>query len=193
MHQTSLRIWAYCLMLNHVHFVAVPPAANSLGIALRGAHGTYADYFNTKYGHVGHLWGERFHSSVLDEAYLWNAIRYVERNPVRAGIVNRAEDYRWSSAPVRCGLRSDPLLSDDCPLLTAIPDWSAWLRNELPVEHMSFLRQHTHTGRPCGDDAFVRELGVRLGRDLGTKRPGPRPVVPQGTDCRLPFPGSGIE
>ena len=64
---------------------------------------------------VGHLWQGRFKACVLDEAHLWNAVRYVEQNPVRAGIVNRAEDYKWSSAAAHCGLREEPILSADLP------------------------------------------------------------------------------
>ena len=85
--KVGLRIWAYALMTNHVHFVAVPKAEESLGIFFRNVDGTYADYFNAKYDQVGHLWGERFKSAVLDEPYLWNAVRYVERNPVRASML----------------------------------------------------------------------------------------------------------
>ena len=93
----SVRIWAWCLMTNHVHFVAVPARGDSLTKAFQRVHGDYANYFNGKYSVTGHLWQGRFKASVLDERHLWNAVRYVERNPVRAGLVRRAEDYRWSS------------------------------------------------------------------------------------------------
>jgi putative transposase len=179
MIKLGLRIWAYALMTNHVHFVAVPKEKDSLGVFFRSVDGTYADYFNTKYDQVGHRWGERFKSSVLDEPYLLNAVRYVERNPVRAGMVTRAEDYAWSSAAPHCGLRDDRLLSDDLPLLGQIPDWSAWLRDELSAEEMTVLRSRTQTGRPCGDKEFLRNLGTQLGRDLLPKRRGPVPKSPQ--------------
>ena len=170
----SIRIWAYALMTNHIHRVAVPPLAESLSICLQNAHGAYADYFNTRHGTVGHLWQGRFKASVLDEAYLWNAVRYVERNPVRAGMVRLAEDYRWSSAAAHCGLREDPLLSNDLLMLSQIPEWSAWLRDELPVEKMKLLRTRTHTGRPCGDDDFIRNMGAKIGRVLTPSKPGPK-------------------
>jgi len=177
----GLRIWAYALMTNHVHFIAVPNAMESLAIFFRSVDGTYADYFNTKYGQVGHLWGERFKWSVLDEPYLWNAVRYVERNPVRAGMVERAEDYVWSSAAAHCGMREDPLLSGDLPLLGQIPDWSTWLSGELSKEELDLLRARTHSGRPCGDDAFLRNLSAQLGRNLLPGKRGPRPAgAPDG-------------
>jgi putative transposase len=175
--KTGLRIWAYALMTNHVHFVAVPKAAETLGVFFRNVDGTYADYFNTKYDQVGHLWGERFKSSVLDEPYLWNAVRYVELNPVRAGMVDRAEDYRWSSAPAHCGLREDSLLSSDLPLLGQIADWATWLRGELSLEEMEVIRRRTHSGRPCGDEAFLRNLSTQLGRDLLPKKRGPKQKI----------------
>jgi putative transposase len=174
--KVGLRIWAYALMTNHVHFVAVPGEADSLGRFFRNVDGTYADYFNTKYDHVGHLWGERFKSSILDEPYLWNAVRYVERNPVRAGMVDRAEDYAWSSAASHCGLRSDPLLSNDLALLSLVPDWSAWLRLEPTLEETAMLRARTQSGRPCGDEEFLRDIGSRIGRDLLPRKPGRKPA-----------------
>ena len=176
MIKLGLRIWAYTLMTNHVHFVAVPNDEKSLGVFFRNVDGTYADYFNTRYDQVGHLWAERFKSSVLDERYLFNAVRYVERNPVRAGMVNRAEDYAWSSAAAHCGLREDRLLSDDLPLLRQIPDWSAWLQYDDPADKIAFLRSRTRSGRPCGDEAFLRTLAAELHRDdLLPRKPGRKP------------------
>ena len=177
--KVALRIWAYALMTNHIHLVAVPLTAGSLAVVMKNVHSAYADYFNTRYGYLGHLFGERFKSSVLDERYLWNAIRYVERNPVRAGMVQRAEDYAWSSAACHCGLREDLLLSTDLPLLNQIPDWSLWLSDEPSAEEMKFLRAQTQTGRPCGDDAFVRKIGAQIGRDLIPKKPGPKRREPK--------------
>lgn len=102
-------------------------------------------------------------SCVLDYAHIWAAIRYVERNPVRAGLVMTAADYRWSSAAMHCGLRTDRLLS----LLPAgsefIADWATWLRDEYPVE-IEMLRQRTHTGRPMGSPEFLTHMESILGR-----------------------------
>ncbi len=99
----GLAIWAYCLMTNHVHLVVVPEREESLGQALRDTHTVYAMHFNGRTDLSGHVWQGRFFSSPLDETYLWAAVRYVERNPVRAGMVERAEAYRWSSAQAHCG------------------------------------------------------------------------------------------
>ena len=85
-------------MPNHVHLVAVPDASDSLANALRRAHGRYAMYLNARRGRSGHLWQNRFYSCALDGAHLAVALRYVERNPVRAGLAESVEQYRWSSA-----------------------------------------------------------------------------------------------
>ena len=86
----GLSIWVYCLMRNHIHLVAVPLRAESLGQALRDAHTVYAMYFNSRTQLSGHVWQGRFYSCPLDETHLWAAVRYVERNPVRAGMVENA-------------------------------------------------------------------------------------------------------
>ena len=89
----GLSIWAYCLMTNHIHLVAVPQREDSLAKALHDAHTVYAMRFNTTTKQSGHVWQGRFYSCPLDESHLWAAVRYVERNPVRAGLVAHAADY----------------------------------------------------------------------------------------------------
>ena len=169
----GLRVWAYCLMTNHVHFVAVPDAADSLGRTLRDTHQAYASWLNRRLGESGHLWQGRFFSCVLDDAHLWAAVRYVERNAVRAGLVARAEDWPWSSAAAHCGLRGDPLLSPvEMPWLVA--DWSAYLGEEDEAEREA-IRQQTRTGRPCGSGAFLDHLASTRGRILRPRKRGPKP------------------
>jgi len=166
----GVRIWAYCLMTNHVHFVAVPVGADSLGRCFRDTHQAYASWFNKRLGQVGHLWQGRFHSCVLDDAHMWSAVRYVERNPVRAGLVGRAEDWRWSSAAAHCGRRTDPILS---PIRMPWPvtNWSAYLGQE-DDEETKLLRAQTFTGRPCGSIEFIERLEGLLGRQLRPKKRG---------------------
>jgi len=135
---------------------------------------------NARQGLGGHLWQGRYYSTVLDEAHLYAAIRYVERNPVRAGIVARAEDYVWSSARPHAGLRRDPVLAPDLPLLATIGNWAAWLQDEDDPAIVSLIRAKTMKGDPCGDAAFVARVGDVLGRDLARAARGrPRKI---GTD-----------
>lgn len=184
----ELQTWAYTLMTNHIHLVAVPGHAESLARALRDTHSTYAMHFNDKYECTGHLWQGRFYSCVLDASHLWSAVRYVERNPVRAHMVARAEDYPWSSAPRHCGRRSnDPILAKDSPLVGAIENWAAWLA-EGEFEHDSnAIRQQTSTGRPCGSTAFVAQLEQHLGRNLSPRRRGPKPQKVQSDTSAAPL------
>lgn len=166
----SVKVWAYCLMTNHVHFVAVPEQCDSLALAFRDAHAAYATSFNRKNRTCGHLWQGRFFSTPLDEQHVWYAVRYVERNPVRAGMVRRAEEYIWSSARAHCGIGDDSLLSRDFPFTGTKADWIEWLGVD-PPEQTELLRERTRTGRPCGTDEFTRSLEQQLDRSL---RPSPR-------------------
>jgi Transposase IS200 like len=103
-------------MDNHVHFVSVPIEADSLTKVFNTLHMRYSQHTNRKTKATGHLWQGRFFSCILDEKHLYACIRYVENNPVRAGLVKRAEEYRWSSAASHVLRKDDPILSDDCPV-----------------------------------------------------------------------------
>jgi putative transposase len=173
----SVEVLAYCLMTNHVHLVLVPSTEEGLHRMLRPLHMRYAQRVNRGRGWRGHLWQGRFFSSMLDEPYLWSAIRYVELNPVRAGMVRRAEDYRWSSALAHCSGRHDPCLTTEPSWqarLASIGDWSAWLAAGDQPECLDTLRRNADKGLPCGSDEFVEQLerltGHRL-RALSRGRP----------------------
>jgi putative transposase len=162
-------------MTNHVHFVAIPDQKDSIWKAFHRCHSIYAMNFNKKYGFAGHLWQGRPFSCVLDEQHLWAAVRYVERNPVRASMVARAEEYRWSSARAHCGLASDLLLDPAWLRIDNTPNWSGWLTDDQDVELQGRLRKRTFSGMPCGDDDFVEAAERALGRQLAPKKSGPKP------------------
>jgi putative transposase len=144
-----LEILAYCLMLNHVHLVCIPSTEKTLEQVFRPVNTRYAQHVNRKYSLSGRLWQGRFFSCPMDVPHAWGAIRYVELNPERAGMVTRAEDYPWSSASAHCGLRQDPLLS---PIPQSyglvIGNWSDWLAERYDTANDDLVRQHTRTGRP---------------------------------------------
>jgi putative transposase len=165
----SVDILAYCLMINHVHLVLVPSTSQGLHRMLKPLHTRYAQNVNRAMGWKGHLWQGRFFSSALDETYLWAAVRYVERNPVRAKITDRAEDYRWSSAAGHCGLTCDPVLTQDSHWqrqFAGIGDWSAWLARGDEQAGLDTLRRNVQAGIPCGSSSFVEALESDLGRPL---------------------------
>ncbi len=158
----GLDVWAYCLMTNHVHIVCVPRSEGSLSKTLRDAHTRYATWFNRRRAKSGHLWHNRYYSCVMDESHLWAAVRYVERNPVRAGLVTRAEQYLWSSAAAHCGLNPDPLIQLPFPIQGRIADWGKWLADE-DVALSAAVRHGTAGGRPLGGEDFLREIEMRAG------------------------------
>jgi putative transposase len=163
--QFGLKILAYCLMINHLHLACIPLLATSLAKVFKPVHSRYAQYLNGRLGICGRLWQGRFFSCPMDEDHLWAAIRYVERNPVRARMVARAEDYTWSSAGAHCGMREDPILSplpELCPPETL--NWSSWLADREDENLLARIRLQTRTGRPIGHDQFVKDLESLLGR-----------------------------
>jgi putative transposase len=164
----GLEIFAYCLMPNHAHLVAVPTNADGMHRALRAVHSQFAQRVNRMRGITGHLWQGRYFSSPLDARHFVNAVRYVELNPVRAGMVEKAEDYAWSSAAAHCGLRFDPLLEPvgRSSLPSGIKYWSKWLALGVPEDCRDALRRHEHRNLPCGSAEFVAELEKASGRDL---------------------------
>ena len=104
----DVTMMGYCLMSNHVHLVLVPRRAESLGLALKHAHGRYASYWNAIHHSGGHVWQGRYYSCPLDEPHLWEALRYTELNPVRAGLVAESKSWMWSSAAAHCAAGAAP-------------------------------------------------------------------------------------
>jgi len=135
----------------------------------------------------------RFYSCVLDDEHLAHAVRYVERNPVRAGTVSRAEDYPWSSAGSHVRGEVDRYLNDGLPLLDSIEDWSAWLAGDDERESIQMIRVAT-TGRVCGSEEFIKRIELETHRYL---RPKPRGRKAQqsgenGQSTPLPLVGKPV-
>ena len=155
--RNGVGIWAYCLMPNHVHLIAVPASEAGLRLAIGEAHRRYTRRINFRKRWRGHLWQGRFASYVLDDYYLLAAARYVELNPVRAGLVRRAEQWPWSSAAAHLAGRDDAL-AQVAPLLEVVRDWRRFLSELGPEGLPARLRTHENTGRPLGNEAFVARL-----------------------------------
>jgi putative transposase len=162
--QYQLELWAYCLMGTHVHHVAVPHREDSLGKTFGLAHMRYSQYFNRKRRQAGHLWQGRFFSCPLDEVHAYRAAGYVERNPVRAGLVARAGDWRWSSARVH--LAGQRLQGASWPEDKALRKWSVLLAEADKPSELEAIRKQTYTGRPWGSQRFMAKLEALAGKVL---------------------------
>jgi putative transposase len=174
--KSGTAIWAYCLMPNHVHVVAVPSHADGLRALFAEAHRRYAAFVNGRAGWTGHLWQGRYGSVVMDDDHLASAIRYVSLNPVRAGLVARAQDWPYSSVGAHLAGRNDAVV-DVAPVLERFPDFRALIEAGGRAGEFDALRRGEGSGRPLGDDAFVARLGQRIGRRLDRGKPG-RPRKP---------------
>ena len=168
----QLDIWAWCLMPNHVHLIAVPHRQESLARAIGEAHRRYTRRINFREGWRGHLWQERFASFPMDESYLLAAARYIEMNPVQAGMVEKPWDYSWSSARAHMEKQDDLLVKVD-PLLELAGNWREFLESPTDTDEESFMK-HERTGRPLGPESFLDRLESTLNRTLRPQKPGPK-------------------
>ncbi len=174
----GITFWAYCLMDNHVHLVAVPENEHSFARGFGEVHRRYTSIVNYREGWTGFLWQGRYSSFPLDEKYLYAAVRYVELNPVRAGIVERASDYPWSSAKAHVLKQRDPLLSENF-LNDEIRDWSDYLLESEGKQLIERFDLHGRTGRPLGEESFVGRLELQTGRILRPKKVGRKSRIAQ--------------
>jgi putative transposase len=162
----GLRILGYCLMTNHVHLVGVPSRPDSLPKAMRELNGRYARYRNTVDQRSGHVWQNRYYSCAVEEIALASVMRYVELNPVRAGLVQTATDYAWSSANIHLGGRdAEGLVSTTAWFAGwSAEDWSEVLCSG--EDKASAIREATYSGRPYGSQQFITRLEATLSRSL---------------------------
>jgi putative transposase len=173
----TLEIWAYCLMDNHVHLLAVPGTEKALARGIGLTNQVYTQYLNRKLSQSGRIWQNRFFSCVVEnEQYLWAVARYIEHNPLKVGLAERAEDYRWSSAKAH-------LIGGEDLAMGALPTWldpserSAYAEFVLAEDEEmdEKIRKATRTGRPFGSEGFINMLEFRLKQVLKPKRVGRPP------------------
>ena len=169
----GVEVWAYCLMPNHVHLIAVPPSEEALRRAIGDAHRRYTTRVNRRKRWRGHLWQGRFASFPMDDAHLYAGARYAELNPVRARLVAEPGEYRWRSAPAHLAGRDDGLVRV-APLRARFGDWADFLSEGLSPEQAELIRRHERTGRPLGSEGFVGRLEGLLGRLLHPQKRGPK-------------------
>ena len=169
-HRLQVRAW--CLMPDHVHLVAVPKEAGSLAAALMPLQSHYSAYLRRTRKNRGIVWAGRFASCPLDRRHAWEAIRFIERNPLRAGLVLRPDRYPWSSAGGHAGLRKDPLLSGGLEVRGKAENWVKWLRAGEDAAMVETIRASSRTGRPAGNAAFIARLEKLTGRSLRARKVG---------------------
>jgi len=167
----QVEVWAYCLMPNHVHLIAAPESADGLRRAVGEAHRRYTMEVNAREKWRGHLWQGRFGSYPMDEDYLLTAMRYVELNPVRAGLVAKPDDYPWSSARAHL-TGEDDLLVRVAAVVDYVGDWERYLMLNSDEKTLALLRRHERTGRPLGSEGFVERIEKVLARPLHKRRAG---------------------
>ncbi|RLA23028.1 MAG: transposase [Gammaproteobacteria bacterium] len=170
----NVSILAYCLMTNHVHLVLTPHSKDGLQQVLKPLHMRYSQHINKVKGWKGHLWQGRFFSSPLDEPYTWSTIRYVERNPVQAGMTTKSEDYQWSSAAAHCGMRTSSLLAKLPISLNGVSQdkWAEWLSLVENSDVTNIIQRNIEKGLPCGSDNFIDQLEIVAKRSLRYKPQG---------------------
>ena len=174
----KLIIISYCLMSNHVHMIVIPLKQESLAQLFKIVHTRYAQYLNKKRGKRGHLWKGRYYSCILDETLLFTAIKYVERNPVAAGMIACAWQYKWSSAAIHSGIRQSQILKL-LPLneyLGIHPnEWKKELSSPSCADSVEKLEKSTRQGIPYGDNSFIAKMELLTGKNFTPEKPVGRP------------------
>lgn len=174
--KAEVECWGYCLMPNHVHLILTPKTAQGLRRAMAPLHWRYTFEVNKRERWTGYLWQGRFASSAMDADYFAQASRYVGLNPVRAGLVEHARDWPWSS--VRAHLRGvDDALLRTAPLVQCVgAHMESFFATDVAAEALKKLRRASATGRPLGGREWLKALEASAGRSLEAPRRG-RPAA----------------
>lgn len=170
--KSGTRCLAWCLMDNHVHLVLVPSTADGLRAALAPIHTAYSQRINAAQSSSGHLFQGRFLSYPMDDAHLMVAVRYVENNPVAAGLAERAEDWRWSSARAHISELPDGI-TDISALGQQVVNWRAMLTSGLEASDQ--VEAALRTGLPLGADDWRAGIANLFARTLAPQKRGPKP------------------
>ena len=186
---------AYCLMPNHIHLLLTPSAMDSCAVLMRHVSFRYAQFFNRKYDRTGTLWEGRFRSCLVESrSYLQACHRYVEANPVRAGMVHAADEYPWSSFAVNAGLSKDALVTPHDEILSiGAAAYASMVRDALGPDTLRTLRDATNGGYPLVSDETKSKLASTSKRTLERQAPGPKEKQPRRRSGTVPdlFSGGG--
>jgi putative transposase len=179
----KVAVHAYVLMDNHVHLLLTPSTAGGISSMMQAQGRRYVAWFNQRHGRSGTLWEGRFRAALIDsERYFLTCMRYMDLNPVRAGIVAKCRDFFWSSHAHYIGLKSDPLLTEH-PLFWALGNtpferdaaYQALFESDLDPLEQKALTDAALKGWPLGSAQFLLQLTQQTARPLAPRQRG-RPM-----------------
>jgi putative transposase len=176
---SGILIAAFVIMPNHVHFIVVAPTEEAISRWIANGHRDYSRWLNTVKGRRGHNWEERFFAVAMDEGHCLNALRYIERNPVAAGLAATPWAWHWSSAGWHAGTGPRPgLLNHDLrPAGTTPAAWRAALLQPAAPEFRAKLHECRRGGFALGSEEWAAALERAHGVSLRRRKPGPRPAT----------------
>ena len=175
--------WAFCLMPNHIHAILVPSHEDGIRAALAATHRRYAGIINARRKKTGHFWQGRYGAAVMDEDHVAAAFRYILLNPVTAKLVDKPEQWPWSSAKAYLKGSEDGLTSKG-PMLSRFPAMRSLLGESVDLsEHV--VRADETIGRPRGSAAFLSALEKQTGRALVPEKRGPKPKAKKPSKTKL--------
>jgi putative transposase len=174
------RLYAYCLMENHLHLVLEPAAGQNISRIVQSLTVAHTWHYHKASATSGHVWQGRFKSPVVStDEHLLTVMRYVESNPLRAGMVSDLSCYPWSSYGVH-GLGRPLPVVDEAPLWASLGKteearqryWHRWLHTPLTAAELAAVRHSVTSGRPYGSASWVEQMAACLGLDLAPRRRG---------------------
>jgi len=178
--KADCQIHAYVLMTNHVHLLVTGNRTRSIAIMMQSLGRRYVRYFNEMYRRTGTLWEGRYRSTLIDsERYLLACYRYVELNPVRSGMVDKPDDYTWSSFRHHVNDRTDPLIEDheifismgSTPAERAL-QYRELCQRRIDAACIEEIRNNTNRGYILGSATFARQIKAALRRRVTPGKPG---------------------
>ena len=175
-------VHAYCLMTNHVHLLLTPGEIDAGALLMRDLGRCYVRYFNRRYERTGTLWEGRFKSCAVEsERYVLACYRYIELNPVRAGMVAHPSAYPWSSYAANAGFRDEPFVKENEVFRALASDraarqtaYRALCEESIDPDSLKALRAATSGGYPLVSEAFKSGLELPAGSRIERGKPGPR-------------------
>ncbi len=184
---SGVLIHAYVLMTNHIHLLATADSDRGISLMMQKLGRFYVPYINHKYGQSGTLWDVRFKSSLVDsDHYVLACMRYIEMNPVRAGMVKSPQAYKWSSYLSNALDFHDRLITPAASYLGLAlrkkkrqQVYSSLFSEHLDDQVIKDIRNCAQTGTPLGSSQFITQIENKLGKKVGFNQRG-RPGVSKG-------------